>query len=220
MNTKLKDRDLRQRGLVPPERLSQCRATVVGVGAIGRQVALQLAAIGIPWLQLIDHDIVEEVNLAPQGYLEDDLSRNKVHATGDMAQQINHSLEVDEVSERFKRSMKIGNVLFCAVDDIGVRKFIWDAVKDRVSIFIDGRMNAEVIRVLAASDSTSRDHYPTTFFSSEEAVEGSCTAKSTIYTANIAAGLMIQQFTKWLRGMVVDPDLCLNLLAGELTVPA
>ena len=38
-------------------------ATVVGVGAIGRQVALQLAAIGIPKLQLIDHDTVEPVNL-------------------------------------------------------------------------------------------------------------------------------------------------------------
>jgi hypothetical protein len=37
------DRDLRQRDIVPPERLAACRATIVGVGAIGRQVALQLA---------------------------------------------------------------------------------------------------------------------------------------------------------------------------------
>ena len=36
------DRDLRQRDIVPPEALAQCKATVVGVGAIGRQVALQL----------------------------------------------------------------------------------------------------------------------------------------------------------------------------------
>ena len=54
----LKNRDLRQRDIVPPDRLAVCRATVVGVGAIGRQVALQLAAIGMPWLQLIDHDSV------------------------------------------------------------------------------------------------------------------------------------------------------------------
>jgi molybdopterin/thiamine biosynthesis adenylyltransferase len=40
-----------------------CRATVVGVGAIGRQVALQLAAMGICWLQLVDFDIVEPANL-------------------------------------------------------------------------------------------------------------------------------------------------------------
>ena len=65
----LEDRDLRQRDIVPPDRLATCRATVVGVGAIGRQVALQLAAIGMPWLQLIDPDVLEAVNLAPQGYL-------------------------------------------------------------------------------------------------------------------------------------------------------
>jgi sulfur carrier protein ThiS adenylyltransferase len=38
-----------------------------------------------------------------------------------------------------------------------------------------------------------------------------------IYTAAIAAGLMIHQFTRWLRGLPVDQDLTLNLLAGELT---
>ena len=66
------ERDLRQRDIVPPERLAACKATVIGVGAIGRQVALQLAAIGVPHLQFIDFDTVEPVNLAvalisPQG---------------------------------------------------------------------------------------------------------------------------------------------------------
>ena len=63
------DRDLRQRDIIPPPALAACHATVIGVGAIGRQVALQLAAIGIPKLTLIDFDVVEPVNLAPQGYL-------------------------------------------------------------------------------------------------------------------------------------------------------
>ncbi len=62
------DRDLRQRELVPPEALAKADCTVIGIGAIGRQVALQLAAMGVPTLQLIDFDTVEAVNLAPQGY--------------------------------------------------------------------------------------------------------------------------------------------------------
>ena len=37
------DRFIRQQGLVPHEPLRQLTATVIGVGAIGRQVALQLA---------------------------------------------------------------------------------------------------------------------------------------------------------------------------------
>ena len=109
------ERYSRQRDIVPPDRLAQCKATVIGVGAIGRQVALQLAAMGIPWLELIDFDVVEESNLASQGYLEDDLQRYKVDATADLCQQINHGLEVHVVSDRFRRSMEIPDTVFCAV---------------------------------------------------------------------------------------------------------
>jgi sulfur carrier protein ThiS adenylyltransferase len=214
----LADRDLRQREIVPPERLAACRATVVGVGAIGRQVALQLAAMGIPWLQLIDPDTVEPVNLACQGYLEDDLDRPKVQATADLCQQIHHGLEVHEVAERFRRSAEVGNVLFCCVDRIDTRRLIWQAVRERVEFWADGRMSAEVLRVLVACDAASRRHYPTTLFAAEQAYAGACTAKSTIFCANIAAGLMVAQFAKFLRHLPVDADLQLNVLASELTV--
>jgi sulfur carrier protein ThiS adenylyltransferase len=40
---------------------------VIGVGAVGRQVALQLAATGVPKLQIIDHDTVEFTNVTSQG---------------------------------------------------------------------------------------------------------------------------------------------------------
>ncbi len=212
------ERYSRQRDIVPPERLAACKVTVIGVGAIGRQVALQLTAMGIGWLQLIDFDTVEESNIASQGYLEDDLSRPKVQATADLCQQIDHQLETHEINERFRRSMEIGNVVFCAVDTIDARRLIWEAVKDRSSFFCDGRMSAEVLRVLTACDTASRDHYPTTLFSAGEAYAGACTAKATIYCANIAAGLMLAQFAKHLRNLPVDPDIQLNLLTSEMAV--
>jgi sulfur carrier protein ThiS adenylyltransferase len=216
-STDLSDRYSRQQDLVPMEHLARCKATVIGVGAIGRQVALQLAAMGISWLQLVDFDVVEVSNLASQGYLQDDLARPKVQATGDLCQQINHGLAVHEVAERFRRSMEIGNVAFCAVDKIDARRLVWEAVKNKVDFFADGRMSAEVLRVLTACDPASRKHYPTALFAAEEAYAGSCTAKTTIYCANIAAGLMLAQFAKWLRRLPVDADLSLNLLANELT---
>jgi sulfur carrier protein ThiS adenylyltransferase len=111
-------------------------------------------------------------------------------------------------------------VLFCCVDAIVTRRHIWEVVKDRVRLFIDGRMAAEVLRVLTASDGASRRHYPTTLFAPEEAFAGSCTGRSTIYTASIAAGLMVEQLARWLRGLPTDPDLTLNLLSAELTLGA
>jgi len=71
---------------------------------------------------------------------------------------------------------------------------------------------------LTACDFTSRKNYPTTLFHSDEAFEGPCTAKTTIYCANIAAGLMIAQFTKYLRQLPIEPDIQLNILASELNV--
>ncbi|MCX5677336.1 MAG: ThiF family adenylyltransferase [Planctomycetota bacterium] len=211
------ERYSRQRDLVPPDRLAACKATVIGVGAIGRQVALQLTAMGIPWLQLVDFDTVEESNLASQGYMQDDLGRPKVEATADLCHQTNHLLEVYSLAQRFRRSLKIGNVVFCCVDAIDTRRHIWEAVKDKADFFADGRMSTEVLRVLVAYDPVSRKHYPTTLFAAEEAFVGACTAKTTIYCANIAAGLMLAQFAKWLRRLPIDPDLSLNLLACEMS---
>ncbi len=52
----------------------------------------------------------------------------------------------------------------------------------------------------------------------EEAFVGPCTAKTTIYCANIAAGLMIGQFTKYPRQLPLEADIQMNLLASELSV--
>ena len=212
------ERYSRQKDIVPAERIAACKATIIGVGAIGRQVALQLTAMGVPWLQLVDFDLVETSNLASQGYLEEDLGRLKVEATATLCRQINSGIEVVSVAERFRRSMEIGNAIFCCVDSIDVRRLIWESVGGSAPFFTDGRMSAETLRVLSACDAESRRHYPTTLFRTEEAFVGPCTAKTTIFCANIAAGLMVAQFTKYLRQLPVEADIQLNLLASELSV--
>lgn len=212
------DRFSRQADIVPRDRIDKCMATVIGVGAIGRQVALQLTAIGIPSLQIVDFDHVEIHNLATQGYLAEDLNQPKVDATSIFCRRLNPDLQIEVVFDRFKRTMLIGNCVFCAVDSIVTRRHIWDAVKDKVPFFCDGRMSAEVMRIITAADGKSREYYPKTLFAAEQAHAGPCTAKSTIYCANIAAGLMLAQFTKYLRMFPVDADVQVNLLACEMNV--
>ncbi len=92
------------------------------------------------------------------------------------------------------------------------------SVGSRTSFFADGRMLAETIRVLACADAASRAHYPTTLFSGSEAATGRCTARSTIYAANIAAALMLHQWVRWLRDQPIDQDVTLNLLSSERIV--
>ena len=217
--TDLRERYMRQQQIVPADRLSACRASVVGIGAIGRQVSIQLAAIGIPELQLIDPDTVEPVNLACQAFMEEDLGSSKVESTAVFCRQLNSEVEITPCCERFRRRAEIGNVLFCCVDSIETRRLIWEGVKDRVLFFADARMSAETLRVLTVTGPDGRQHYPSTLFRSEEAYVGACTARSTVFCANIAAGMMLEQFSRWLRRLPTDPDLQLNLLASELHVP-
>ncbi len=208
----------RQSDIVPRQRILDSRTTVIGVGAIGRQVAIQLTAIGVENLQIIDFDNVEASNLSSQGYLEKDLNKPKVDATAEFCRQINPDLQIEVVLDRFKRTTPVGNTVFVCVDSIVARKHIFDAVKDKATFFCDGRMSAEVLRVITACDQKSREHYPNTLFAAEQAHAGPCTAKTTIYCANIAAGFMLAQFTKYLRLLPVDPDIQINLLASEINV--
>jgi sulfur carrier protein ThiS adenylyltransferase len=212
------ERYSRQADIVPRGRILGCKATIIGVGAIGRQVAIQLTAIGVPHIQLIDFDHVDISNLATQGYMQKDLKRPKVEATAEFCRQINHDLQVEVLYEKFKRSTSFSDYVFCCVDKIEARKHIWETVKDKAVFFCDGRMSAEVLRVITICDEQSRGYYPQTLFTAEQAHVGPCAAKSTIYCANIAAGFMLAQFTKYLRLLPVDPDLQVNLLASEINV--
>jgi hypothetical protein len=204
--------------LLPLDRLQSTACTVIGVGAIGRQVGLQLAALGAARIQLVDPELVESVNLGPQGFLEADVARPKVDATAQLMQQINAELAIEVEQRRFTRGLDVHAVVFCCVDSIETRRFIWDSVHDFSELLVDARMAAEVLRVLSVSDSRSRERYPGSLFGPGDALQAACTARSTIYCANVAAAMMVHQFTRWLRRMPTDFDVLLNLLSMEITV--
>ena len=212
------DRFVRQIGLVPRDRLCTAQVTVIGVGAIGRQVALQLASIGVSRLQLIDFDSVEPTNVTTQGYRAEEIGMAKVLATALEVERLDRSIEIDIITDRFRPKQSVGSIVFCCVDSISARAAIWRSLRDRVELWIDGRMLGEVMRVLTAADEAAADHYTSTLFDQSDAQRGACTSRSTIYTAAIAAGLMIHQLTRWLRGLPLDRDATCNLLAGELVV--
>ncbi len=212
----------RQRELLPPERMATLAASIIGVGAIGRQVALQLAAMGVPRLQLIDMDVVEFTNVTSQGYLWEDaqLRRSKVVATRQAIRKIDPHIETEIVEDRYRPQLELHEAVFCCVDSISARATIWRSAKGRLRFWADGRMLGEVLRTIACADAEGRARYDQTLFPQSEAQQGSCTSRSTIYCASIAAGLMVHQLTRWVRDLPVDFETSLNLLAGEWQVEA
>ena len=209
----------RQQDLVPRDRLAEIKVSVIGVGAIGRQVALQLAAIGEP--------SDPTPGLRHRGPLQRHHpglpgQRRRLAQSAQATQAVLHALDpaiaIACIEDRYRPKHEVGAAVFCCVDSIAARETIWRSAAPRCRFWADGRMLGEVIRVLAVDEVTGRDYYPTTLFAQSEAQPGRCTARSTIYAASIAAGLMIHQFTRWLRGLAVDRDTTLNLLAGEWSV--
>lgn len=212
------DRFIRQQDLVPSDRLAETTCTVIGVGAIGRQVTLQLASIGARRLQLIDFDQVEATNITTQGYRSDDLGRKKVDATSEAIREIDPDIGVELIADRYRSKYAPGDAVFVCVDSISARAAIWRTVGNSCGFWADGRMLSEVIRTLVVTDLQGRDHYPSALFPQSDAQPGRCAARSTVYAASIAAGLMVHQFARWLRGLPVDVDTSFNLLAGEYVV--
>ncbi len=212
------DRFIRQRDLVPQDQLANLTCTVVGVGAVGRQVALQLAAMGAPKIQLVDFDTVDLSNLTTQGYLADEIGQPKVTAAANAIHRLDPSIHVEAIQDRYRSRQSIGQATFCCVDSIFARSAIWRSASNRVRFWGDGRMLGEVIRVLAVADAQGFARYSETLFPQREAQQGSCTSRSTIYASSITAGILVHHLTRWLRGIPVDFDTTLNLLAGEWTV--
>jgi len=219
------DRYARQNGLVPTSRAQEVLVTVIGVGAVGRQIALQLASIGVQHMTLIDHDLVEDTNIVTQGYFVTDVGKHKVNALSDTLERINPDIDLTTYGLRYARGIPTGEVVFCAVDSIDARSEIWAALTsvDRPSgmrFWADTRMLGETIRIMTADADKpgSYEAYARTLFVQADAQVGRCTARSTIYAASLAASLAVHQFTRWLRHYPLDNDLLFNLLASELTV--
>ena len=198
------------------ERLNDFTVTMIGCGAIGRQVAIQLAALGAREIQLVDFDRVELTNVTSQGYFATDVGRLKVDATAELLHRIDSTIQIETIPDRYRPTLKTGEVIFTCVDSISSRAAIWKSIREACTFWCDGRMLGEVMRVLTAVDESSRNHYASTLFPQSEAQVGACSSRSTIYTAALAAALMIHQFTRWLRGLPTEQDLTLNLLASEL----
>jgi len=206
----------RYEGILSPEKLRAQEVTVVGVGAIGRQVALQLATVGVGKLDLWDFDTVGEENLGTQGYRPDQVGKSKVDVTKEDLLLINPELVVEIHNQKIGMGSTTADVVAMCVDSIDVRKRFFLRNGELLKLLVDGRMSAETIRVLTSKHGDG--NYKDSFFEPGEAFAGSCTTKSTFYSASIAAGLMVAEIAKWLRGYETTADMTVDLLSSDLAV--
>ena len=202
---------VRQRDILPWQKLHDTRVTVIGAGAIGSFTALSLVKMGVGVVEVFDFDTVSVENLGPQWFRVCDLGRNKVDALADQLSAFGG--QVVARAERYV-AQPVAGIVVCTVDSMDTRVAIWSAMKKcrRVELYLDARMGAEVGKVLAVRPADPEDcrAYQAELYPSTEALRAPCTARSTIYCASGLAAFLAATVGNHLAGrryrreMVVD----------------
>lgn len=219
------DRTTRYRDIIDPEVLRLTPFFVYGVGAIGRQVALQLAAMGCEHITVYDHDTVEPHNMGVQGYCPSHLGDPKAAVTlSDMRTLNPEGSFVAEPRRAVSKDSSRSGVHMLCVDKMLARKVLASGVSTWASsngwsdtLMVDARMSAESYRVYTVSNSDIMEQYVKAWFPDAEANAGRCTARSTMYCAASVASCVVSRAMMWLRRMSIPPLVAHDMLA-DMTV--
>ena len=181
--------------------------TIIGVGATGGWLALNLAKMGVKKLCLIDNDVVEAHNIANQIYSPSDVGKQKVAALYDIlrkASQFDEDQQEITIKTCFVTEENVKDVVppgfvFICVDSMKSRKEIVDAISFDVNYdsFVDTRMGTNVFRcyIIDPKRDNLLQQYKKTLYSDEEAIESFCgVSQSIVATAQMLAAYATWQF--------------------------
>lgn len=187
---------------------SMAKTLVIGVGAVGSSVAVLLSRMGVPNIHLMDGDKVESHNLSNQVHFgSSDLGKNKALALEEGLIKLGCDILALPTYFKANQHLLLGyNFIFCCVDTMAVRKAIFDETMGKnVIFFADSRIGLRSIQLNFADCTKANNRnlykegwYPDSDVNDSKSACGSPQALG--LTAQIAAGLMVNSFVKYVKG--------------------
>lgn len=118
---------------------------IIGLGAIGSNVAEQLARLGITKFALYDFDIITAHNIANQNFYEDQIGKTKLEAVSLNLWRINKDIEIRPFPKGWEPETMLNGYVFLCVDSIDLRRQIVEENKNNKNILaiFDFRMRLE-----------------------------------------------------------------------------
>lgn len=158
-------------GLFDPSKVTR-PIHILGCGAIGSTLGVQLARCGLDNIYLWDYDKVEQVNLANQQFQYKHINLEKTEALKELMQAINPHIKIETRGEYLDEILS--GYVFLAVDSIDVRKAVVQNHKysNEVEVMFDFRMRLKDAQHYAAdwSDKRQKDNLEKSMdFTQEEA---------------------------------------------------
>ncbi|MCY4304561.1 MAG: ThiF family adenylyltransferase [Aestuariivita sp.] len=100
------------------DRLRSATIAILGCGAVGSQIAIQLAHSGFQHFVIIDNDIVEESNLNRSIFRRDDIGVPKVQALKSAIHRISPSIQIKKFPIKISAYAHLESLLLNAAPDI------------------------------------------------------------------------------------------------------
>jgi len=207
----------RSADLVDHQQLKHTHVAIIGLGAIGSNVAYVLSKMGVGYIWGYDADVVGEENIEPQVYRGPDVGKGKAAALGWYLTPPSEYYVIPEWWEKDTVVPAPNTIVIGAVDSMESRQDIVASLikgpgANRWTHYIDGRMGGNIIQVYHATPETIRDYY-------QESVAGVtpmellCSETAIAYNGLMCATYIARMVASILNGQPYPEYIKVDLLA-------
>lgn len=205
-----------------PENIGDKKIAIVGCGAIGSYLAIELAALGMGnQLALYDFDNVETHNIPNQYFGVEDVGKSKTEAIAEaITRKVGHNYENmsvynakipkydedcdDQALDVSIQHLKTSNIIFSCVDSMEARKMLFEDYflnNSMAEVFFEVRIgtnNYEINKILK-SDQKAIDIWADNWYSDDEvdmSEADACGSTPTIGSVVLSAVSSVSQWIK------------------------
>ena len=195
-----------------PEMLLDTPVHVIGCGATGANIALQLTKLGVPEIHIYDMDVIEEHNIANQIFRVNQIGKRKVDALKEILAA--HSPyegtviyeHYQEVNRDYIAKNPLSGIVFVATDTMKSRKEIYDAAgigNINIKRWIEMRLDLSFIRLYSIRPANYKEHleYVNSLYDQDEVLSVSaCGISQTAFpTASFLASISVWEMLNYLN---------------------
>lgn len=190
---------------------------LIGCGAIGSRLAIELVKMGVQRFCLMDHDIIEPANIGVQAFTFAGIGYSKVEALQTLMNQhaaIGHPLTISANASAFNRLNCVPDaytVIIPALDNLETRRLVWRKwesaqLHHQEMLYVDPRMGFEEFEIYTAVNSRDGRHvrsadinYEKVLYAKGEAPpeRGNCGRDASPYTASTCAAMVARTVKAW-----------------------
>lgn len=194
--------------------------TVIGAGATGSWLVLQLAKLGITDITVYDFDTVEEHNIPNQAFTTGHIGNPKVNAL-EVEVEAHTGTHIKAIEKKYT-NQRLAGIVFLMVDSMAERKRIWEEsikMKTAIELLVEPRMGLNVGRVYNVNPTnlTHIKEYENTYYSDDTAEVSACgTSMTVITTAMATASWCVRQLINHVAKVELDNEILIDYMYNNI----